>query len=122
MNSKATLYLDTKLLKAAKIKAAHTEQSLSYLVNEALKLSLLEDAAPYGDFEKGGKEPARKSLPVLDQPMVSELVEQRLLEILGDPEESFKLSPVVKKRLMKRYSKKDLLSAEQAASQLGLKW
>jgi hypothetical protein len=122
MNAKATLYLDPKLLKAAKIKAAHTEQSLSYLVNEALKLSLREDAADYGAFEKRAKEPARSSLPVLDQPMISELVEQRLLEILGDPEADFKLSPAVKKRLAKRYSKKDLLSAEQAASRLGLKW
>ena len=37
MNLKATLYLDQKILKAAKIKAAHTEKTLSYLVNEALR-------------------------------------------------------------------------------------
>ena len=122
MNAKATLYLDSKLLKAAKIKAAHTEQSLSYLVNEALKLSLREDAADYEAVEKRSKEPARSAIPVLDQPMISELVEQRLLEILGDPEADFKLSPAVKKRLAKHYPKKDLLSAEQTATHLGLKW
>ena len=65
MNAKATLYLDSKLLKAAKIKAAHTEQSLSYLVNEALKLSLQEDAADYEAFEKRSKEPARSLESIL---------------------------------------------------------
>ncbi len=65
MNSKATLYLDPKILKAAKIKAAHTEKSLSYLVNEALRLSLREDAADYEAFEKRAKEPARSLESVL---------------------------------------------------------
>jgi hypothetical protein len=65
MNSKATLYLDQKLLKAAKIKAAHTEKSLSYLVNEALRQSLREDAADYEAFEKRAKEPARNLESVL---------------------------------------------------------
>ena len=65
MNAKATLYLDPKILKAAKIKAAHAEKSLSYLVNEALRLSLREDAADYEAFEKRGKEPARSLESVL---------------------------------------------------------
>lgn len=65
MNAKATLYLDPKILKAAKIKAAHTEKSLSYLVNEALKLSLREDAADYEAFEKRAKEPSRSLESVL---------------------------------------------------------
>jgi hypothetical protein len=65
MNSKATLYLDQKLLKAAKIKAAHTEKSLSYLVNEALRQSLREDAADYEAFDKRAKEPARSLENVL---------------------------------------------------------
>jgi hypothetical protein len=59
MNAKATLYLDPKILKAAKIKAACEEKSLSYLVNEALKTSLREDALDYGAFEKRKNEPAR---------------------------------------------------------------
>ncbi len=65
MNSKATLYLDQKLLKAAKIKAAHAEKSLSYLVNEALRQSLQEDAADYEAFDKRAKEPARSLENVL---------------------------------------------------------
>jgi len=65
MNTKATLYLDPKILKAAKIKAAHSEKTLSYLVNEALRLSLREDAADYEAFEKRGKEPSRSLESVL---------------------------------------------------------
>jgi hypothetical protein len=65
MNAKATLYLDPKLLKAAKIKAAHTEHSLSYLVNEALRMSFKDDTADYEAFEKRGREPARRLSTVL---------------------------------------------------------
>ena len=65
MGSKATIYLDPKIYKAAKIKAAHTEQSLSYLVNEALRLSLKEDSIDYDAFEKRAKEPARSLESVL---------------------------------------------------------
>jgi len=65
MNTKATLYLDPKILKAAKIKAAHSEKTLSYLVNEALKLSLREDAADYEAFDKRAKEPSRSLEAVL---------------------------------------------------------
>jgi len=122
MNAKATLYLDPKILKAAKIKAAHAEKSLSYLVNEILKLSLQEDAANYEPFEKKAKTTGRGQDAVLTKPMVAEIVEQKLLEIFGDSESDLKLSPAVKKILAKRYHKKDLLSADQAAAKLGIKW
>ena len=65
MNAKATLYFDPKILKAAKIKAAHSERTLSYLVNEALRLSLREDAADYDAFQKRAKEPSRSLETVL---------------------------------------------------------
>jgi hypothetical protein len=65
MNAKATLYLDPKILKAAKIKAAHTDKTLSYLVNESLKLSLREDAVDYEAFDKRAKEPTRSLESVL---------------------------------------------------------
>ncbi len=65
MNAKATLYLDQKLLKAAKIKAAHQDQSLSYLVNEALRFSLSEDAADNAATGKRAKEPVRSLEAVL---------------------------------------------------------
>lgn len=41
--SKATLYLDEKVHKALRLKAADTSQSMSALVNDALKASLVED-------------------------------------------------------------------------------
>lgn len=65
MGSKATVYLDPKIYKAAKVKAAHTDHSLSYVVNEALRLSLKEDALDYDAFEKRKKEPARSLESVL---------------------------------------------------------
>jgi len=65
MGSKATVYLDPKIYKAAKVKAAHTDHSLSYIVNEALRLSLREDAQDYAAFEKRAKEPSRTLESVL---------------------------------------------------------
>jgi hypothetical protein len=65
MNAKATLYLNPKILKAAKIKAASTDKTLSYLVNEALKVSLREDASDYGAFEKRSHETSRSLEAVL---------------------------------------------------------
>ena len=41
--SKATLYLEEPVHKALRLKAAETRQSMSDLVNDALKASLLED-------------------------------------------------------------------------------
>lgn len=41
--SKATIYLDDRIHKALRMKAAETSQSMSELVNDALESSLLED-------------------------------------------------------------------------------
>lgn len=41
--SKAILYLEEPIHKALRLKAAETRQSMSELVNEALKVSLQED-------------------------------------------------------------------------------
>lgn len=41
--AKATLYLEDPIHKALRLKAAETRQTMSELVNEALKSSLLED-------------------------------------------------------------------------------
>lgn len=57
--SRTTLYLDPKLHRALKLKAASTDQSLSELVNEALTLALREDATDLEAFEKRAKEPSR---------------------------------------------------------------
>ena len=54
---RATLYLDPELHKALKLKAVETEQTLSKLVNDAVKDSLAEDAEDLAVFEERAKEP-----------------------------------------------------------------
>jgi len=54
---RATVYLDPDLHRALRMKAAETEQSVSELVNEALRLSLVEDADDIAAFRKRAKEP-----------------------------------------------------------------
>ena len=54
---RATLYLDPELHKALKLKAVETEQTLSKLVNDAIKESLAEDAEDIAAFEDRAKEP-----------------------------------------------------------------
>lgn len=63
--TKATLHLDSNLYKAAKIKAAHTDQSISEVVNEALSLALKEDLIDVEAVEKRRKEPKRSFESVL---------------------------------------------------------
>ena len=41
---RATVYFDPELHRALRVKAAETERSMSDLVNEAVQLSLAEDA------------------------------------------------------------------------------
>jgi plasmid stability protein len=50
--SKATLYLDDALHQALRIKAAETRQSMSGLVNDALKASLSEDLDEIATWKK----------------------------------------------------------------------
>ena len=57
MAKRATVYLDPDLHRALRMKAAETEQSVSELVNEALRLSLVEDADDIAAFRKRAKEP-----------------------------------------------------------------
>lgn len=54
---RATVYLDPALDKALRVKAVETEQSFSDLVNEALRVSLAEDASDLASFKKRAKEP-----------------------------------------------------------------
>jgi hypothetical protein len=54
---RATVYLDPVLDKALRVKAVETEQSFSELVNNALRLSLAEDASDLAAFKKRAKEP-----------------------------------------------------------------
>ncbi len=60
MNTKtkrATIYLDSELHKALRIKAAETERSISELVNNAIKYSLAEDSIDLAAFDERKDEP-----------------------------------------------------------------
>lgn len=52
------MYFDPALHRALRIKAAETDRSLSDIVNEAVKLSLLEDAEDLAAFEERAGEPS----------------------------------------------------------------
>jgi hypothetical protein len=54
---RATVYLDPELHKALRLKAVETMQSISKLVNNAIKESLAEDAEDFAAFEERDKEP-----------------------------------------------------------------
>ena len=49
--SKATLYLDETVHNALRIKAAETRQSMSDLVNDALRAALREDLEDISDWK-----------------------------------------------------------------------
>ena len=55
---RATVYFDPAIHRALRLKAAETDRSLSDLVNEAIKLSLAEDAEDLAAFEERASEPS----------------------------------------------------------------
>jgi len=54
---RSTVYFETAIHKALRLKAAETDRSVSEIVNEAVKLSLAEDAEDLAAFEERVKEP-----------------------------------------------------------------
>ena len=52
LQKRATVYFDSTLHRALRLKAAETDRSVSELVNEAVKLSLAEDAEDLAAFEQ----------------------------------------------------------------------
>ncbi len=54
---RATVYLDSELHRALRLKAAVNEQSISELVNEAIRLSLAEDADDLAAFRARARDP-----------------------------------------------------------------
>ncbi len=54
---RATVYLDPALHRALRVKAAETDQSVSDIVNEAVKQALAEDAEDLAAFRARAKEP-----------------------------------------------------------------
>ena len=59
MLMRATVYLDPRIQRAIKIKAAQTDSTISELVNEALRLSLKEDAIDLAAIRDRAHEPER---------------------------------------------------------------
>jgi hypothetical protein len=55
---RATVYFDSYLHKALRMKAAETERSLSDLVNAAVRQSLKEDSEDLAAFEERAAEPS----------------------------------------------------------------
>ena len=53
---RATIYFDPDIHRALRVKAAETEQPISALVNEAVKLRLAEDAEDLSAFEERAHE------------------------------------------------------------------
>lgn len=56
--TRATVYFEPDLHKALRVKAAHTDHSLSALVNAAVRRTLAEDAEDLDSFELRAKEPS----------------------------------------------------------------
>jgi len=54
---RATVYFESDLHKAVRLKAAHTHRSVSDIVNEAVRLSLREDQEDLAAFDERRKEP-----------------------------------------------------------------
>ncbi len=57
---RATVYLDPELHKALRLKAVETSQSVSKLVNDAIKEALAEDAEDIASFAERAGEPLVK--------------------------------------------------------------
>ncbi|HUI44030.1 MAG TPA: CopG family transcriptional regulator [Terriglobia bacterium] len=54
---RATVYLDPRLHRALRLKAAETDRSISAIVNDAIKRDLAEDAEDLAAFEERAHEP-----------------------------------------------------------------
>ncbi|MDD5094173.1 MAG: CopG family transcriptional regulator [Dehalococcoidia bacterium] len=54
---RATIYLDPDLHKALRMKSIETSQSISEVVNDAIRLALSEDADDLSAFEERANDP-----------------------------------------------------------------
>lgn len=64
--TKTTIYLQPKVYRALKVKAATTDHSISEHINAAVVEALREDALDLEAFEKRAKEPSRPFEKVLE--------------------------------------------------------
>ncbi len=65
MSKRATIYLDDRIHRAVKLKAVQTDSTISDLVNEALRISLKEDAIDLQAIQDRAHEPVRSFEDVL---------------------------------------------------------
>jgi hypothetical protein len=54
---RATVYFDPEIHRALRLKAASSDKSISDMVNEAVKLTLAEDAEDFASFDERAREP-----------------------------------------------------------------
>jgi hypothetical protein len=54
---RSTIYLDSALHRALRIKAVHTRRSMSALVNDAVRMALREDQEDLAAFDERADEP-----------------------------------------------------------------
>jgi hypothetical protein len=54
---RSTVYFDPSIHRALRLKAAETDRTISDLVNDAVRLSLIEDAEDLAAFEERAAEP-----------------------------------------------------------------
>jgi len=57
MTKRSTIYFDPVLHRALRVKSAETSQSVSELVNDAVREALVEDAQDLAAFEERAAEP-----------------------------------------------------------------
>ena len=57
LQKRTTIYFDPNIHRALRIKSAELDRSVSELVNEAVRLSLAEDAEDLAAFEERAHEP-----------------------------------------------------------------
>jgi hypothetical protein len=57
MQKRTTIYFDAAIHRALRIKSAELDRSVSDLVNEAVRLSLAEDAEDLAAFDERAHEP-----------------------------------------------------------------
>ena len=57
LHKRATVYFDSELHRALRLKAAETDRSISDVVNDAIRLKLAEDLEDLAAFGETAKEP-----------------------------------------------------------------
>lgn len=67
LTKRSTVYIDTELHRALRVKAVETERSISELINEAVRNSLLEDSVDLSAFRERKDEPIFSFEEVLKQ-------------------------------------------------------